>query len=62
MKRTHTELASFLFRECSFPTGAFLMTGTCIVPPNDFTLNVGDVVSIHIDHIGTLTNTIGKKK
>ncbi len=62
MKRTHTELASFLFRECSFPTGAFLMTGTCLVPPNDFTLNTGDVVSIHIDHIGTLTNIIGEKK
>jgi len=62
MKRTHTELASFLFRESSFPTGCFLMTGTCIVPPNDFTLEVNDAVSIHIDHIGTLTNTIGKKK
>jgi 2-dehydro-3-deoxy-D-arabinonate dehydratase len=62
MKRTHTELAGFLFRECSFPAGCFLMTGTCIVPPNDFTLDTGDVVSIHIDHIGTLTNTIGKKK
>lgn len=62
MKRTHTELAGFLFRECSFPTGCFLMTGTCLVPPNDFTLESGDVVSIHIDHIGTLTNTIGKRK
>lgn len=62
MKRTHTELASFLYRESSFPTGCFLMTGTCLVPPNDFTLAADDVVSIHIDHIGTLTNTVGVKK
>jgi 2-dehydro-3-deoxy-D-arabinonate dehydratase len=61
MKRSHTELASFLFRECSFPTGCFLMTGTCIVPPNDFTLAVNDVVSIQIGHIGTLVNTVGIK-
>ncbi len=61
MKRTHTELAGFLFRECSFPTGCFLMTGTCLVPPNDFTLNTGDVVTIHIDGIGSLTNTVGTK-
>ena len=58
MKRQHTELVSFLFRECSFPNGCYLMTGTGIVPPDDFTLAVGDVVSITIDGIGTLTNTV----
>lgn len=58
MKRSLTELAGFLFRECEFPNGVFLMTGTCLVPPNDFTLNEGDVVEISIDGIGTLTNTI----
>lgn len=58
MKRKHTELAAFLFRESSFPSGCFLMTGTCIVPGNDFTLQSGDVVSITIDHIGTLVNTV----
>ena len=61
MKRTHRELASYLFRECEFPHGCFLMTGTCLVPPPDFTLAVGDVVNISIDGIGTLTNTIGKR-
>jgi 2-dehydro-3-deoxy-D-arabinonate dehydratase len=58
MKRSLTELAGFLFRECDFPNGVFLMTGTCLVPPNDFTLHAGDVVEISIDGIGTLINTI----
>ena len=59
MKRSLTELAGYLFRECDFPNGVFLMTGTCLVPPNDFTLNEGDIVTISIDGIGTLVNTIG---
>ena len=59
MKRQHTELVSFLFRECSFPNGCYLMTGTGIVPPDDFSLATGDVISITIDGIGTLTNTVG---
>lgn len=59
MKRSHDELASWLFRECSFPHGCFLMTGTCLVPPNDFTLRPGDRVDITIGGIGTLTNTVG---
>ena len=58
MKRQHTELVAFLYRECSFPFGCFLMTGTGIVPPNSFTLNSGDVVTITIENIGTLINTI----
>lgn len=58
MKRGHDELASWLFRETTFPSGCFLMTGTCLVPPNDFTLMPGDRVDITIDSIGTLTNTV----
>ncbi len=58
MKRKHAELASWLFRECDFPSGCFLMTGTCLVPPSDFTLAVGDLVNITIDGIGTLINRI----
>ncbi|MBC7850097.1 MAG: fumarylacetoacetate hydrolase family protein [Chitinophagaceae bacterium] len=58
MKRRHDELVGFLYRECSFPTGCFLMTGTGIVPANDFTLASGDVITITIDHIGTLVNTV----
>jgi len=61
MKRTFPELAGFLYRECNFPNGSFLMTGTCLVPGNDFTLQENDVVSISIDHIGTLINTISYK-
>lgn len=58
MKRQHTELVSFLYRECSFPNGCFLMTGTGIVPPDDFTLRSGDEISITIGGIGTLTNVV----
>lgn len=59
MKRKHKELVEFLFRECKFPNGCFLMTGTGIIPPDDFTLKVGDEVRIAIDHIGTLINFVG---
>lgn len=59
MKRQHTELVSFLFRECSFANGCYLMTGTGIVPPDSFTLRSGDEISISIEGIGTLTNVVG---
>jgi len=58
MKRKPEELVSFVLRECSFPHGCMIMTGTGIVPPNDFTLQSGDVIDISIEHIGTLTNTV----
>ena len=58
MKRKHTELVEYLFREQTFPKGVFLMTGTGIVPGNDFTLQAGDVVSITIEGIGTLVNEV----
>lgn len=45
-------------RECSFPCGALLMTGTGIVPGSDFTLYSGDEVRITIDPIGTLVNVV----
>ncbi|MEQ1587696.1 MAG: fumarylacetoacetate hydrolase family protein [Cyclobacteriaceae bacterium] len=59
MKRTLPELASWLYKSCKFSVGSFLMTGTGIVPPNDFTLQEGDEVIINIEGIGTLTNTVG---
>ncbi|MEO6720113.1 MAG: fumarylacetoacetate hydrolase family protein [Ferruginibacter sp.] len=62
MKRSLNELADWLYREMDFKYGSFLMTGTCVVPPNDFTLNENDVVNISIDDIGTLTNIIALKK
>ncbi|WP_425236864.1 fumarylacetoacetate hydrolase family protein [Ulvibacterium sp.] len=60
MKRKHLELVDFLFRECDFPKGCFLMTGTGIIPPDEFTLLVGDEIRISIDHIGTLVNFVGQ--
>lgn len=61
MKRSLTELAAWLYKEMDFSSGAFLMTGTCVVPPNDFTLQAGDIVNITIEGIGTLTNTVAVK-
>ncbi len=58
MKRQHTELVDYLFRECSFPQGCYLMTGTGIIPPNDFSLRSGDEIRISIEHIGTLVNRV----
>ncbi|HYE71917.1 MAG TPA: fumarylacetoacetate hydrolase family protein, partial [Blastocatellia bacterium] len=58
LKRTPTELVEFLFRDNSFPTGCFLLTGTGIVPPDEFTLLSGDEIRITIDSIGTLVNFV----
>lgn len=58
MKRTPEELVSFVYRECSFPYGSLIMTGTGIVPGSDFTLESGDEIKITIDQIGTLINTV----
>ena len=56
--RKFEDLVSFLYRECSFPHGSLLMTGTGIVPDNDFTLQKDDVIQITVDPIGTLINTV----
>ena len=58
IKRSFEELVSFVFRECSFPHGCLIMTGTGIVPGHDFTLKSGDEINISIDNIGTLSNTV----
>jgi len=58
MKRKPEELVSFVFRECSFPFGCLIMTGTGIVPGNEFTLKSGDEIRIAIDHIGELVNVV----
>jgi 2-dehydro-3-deoxy-D-arabinonate dehydratase len=58
IKRSFNELVEYLFRECEFNNGVFLMTGTGIVPPHDFTLQVNDCIEIEIDNIGILINTV----
>ncbi|HRJ40388.1 MAG: fumarylacetoacetate hydrolase family protein [Caldilineaceae bacterium] len=58
MKRTFPDLAAWLYRELAFPHGAFLMTGTGVVPPDDFTLHSGDVVRVTIGGMG-LENSVG---
>lgn len=58
MKRSVEELVSFVYRECTFPYGCLIMTGTGIVPGNDFTLQSGDEIRITIDYIGTLVNLV----
>ncbi len=58
MKRSFAALTSFIYRESSFPYGCMIMTGTGIVPGNDFTLQSGDEISIAIDGIGELVNKV----
>lgn len=58
MARSFEDLVTYLHRHNTFPAGAFLMTGTGIVPPSGFTLEDGDVVSITIDGIGTLQQPV----
>ena len=62
MKRGFQELVDYLYRECSFEQGCFLMTGTGLVPADDFTLEPGDQVAISIEGIGTLENHIGYRQ
>lgn len=58
MARSFADLIQWLGRDNSFPHGAFLLTGTGIVPQRDFTLQPGDLVAVSIEGIGTLTNPI----
>lgn len=58
LKREPKQLAEYLFRDQTFPHGVFLMTGTGIVPGDDFTLVSGDVIRITIGGIGTLENYV----
>jgi 2-dehydro-3-deoxy-D-arabinonate dehydratase len=58
MKRSGEELVRYLFRDNVHPHGCLLMTGTGIVPPDEFSLQAGDAIDISIDGIGTLANTV----
>jgi len=58
IKRRFSELIDYLWRSQHFPNGAVLLTGTGIVPQDDFTLAPGDVVRINISGIGSIENTV----
>ena len=58
IRRSFAELVEYLFRSQSFPHGAMLLTGTGIVPPDDFTLRAGDVIRIGISGVGWLENPV----
>lgn len=58
MNRDLADLAAYVGRHSQFPYGAVLLTGTGIVPGDDFTLNDGDVVTVDIDGIGSLVNPV----
>ena len=58
IKRSFSELLDYLGRSQSFPHGAMLLTGTGVVPSDDFTLEANDKVSITISGIGTLENPV----
>ncbi len=58
IKRTFGELAGWLARSQEFPDGAILLTGTGVVPPNDFTLAAGDRITLHVSGIGQLSNDV----
>ena len=56
--RSFADLIGYLGRDNLFPDGVVLLTGTGIVPPDDFTLLAGDEVAISIEGIGTLRNPV----
>jgi 2-dehydro-3-deoxy-D-arabinonate dehydratase len=58
MKRTFPELVDWLTRALDFPAGVVLLTGTGLVPGSDVTLAAGDVVTVSVDGVGTLTNPV----
>ena len=58
LKRDPVTLVEYLFRDNHFPHGVFLMTGTGIVPHDDFTLAEGDLIRIRIDGLGELANPV----
>jgi 2-dehydro-3-deoxy-D-arabinonate dehydratase len=60
MRRDPRELVEYLYRETSFPTGCVLLTGTGVVPPDEFSLQPGDEIRIDVPPIGTLTNYVAR--
>jgi 2-dehydro-3-deoxy-D-arabinonate dehydratase len=59
MKRKLSELVEFLTCELDFPQGVFLMTGTCLVPGGDFSLQPNDDVIIHVGKLKIKNQVLG---
>jgi 2-dehydro-3-deoxy-D-arabinonate dehydratase len=60
MRRSFSELVEWLLRDNPVPPGSVLLTGTGLVPPDDFTLLPGHFVEIHVPEIGTLVNPVAR--
>lgn len=58
MVRTCEELVSYYERHNAVPELAVLLTGTSLVPPDEFTLQADDAVRITIENVGTLENDV----
>jgi 2-dehydro-3-deoxy-D-arabinonate dehydratase len=58
MRRTFDELVDWLLRDNPVLPGSVLLTGTGLVPPDDFTLEPGHTVEITVPEIGTLRNPV----
>ncbi len=58
IKRPLPSLAAWLYRDNAFPSGAYLMTGTGVVPPDSFTLQRADEIRITLAPVGTLVNHV----
>ena len=58
MKRSCEELVEFLVRDNPVPPGSVLLTGTGLVPPDDFTLEPGHIVEIEVPGVGILSNPV----
>lgn len=57
LKRSLEEIASWLTRELTFERGVFLMTGTCLVPADEFSLQEGDRVRVEVGEL-VLDNSV----
>ena len=62
LKRRYGELVEYLARDNVLFDGTVLLTGTCIVPPNDFTLQIGDRIEIEVPEIGVLVNNVNGRQ
>lgn len=58
IRRQPAELVEYLGRSYAFPDGVVLLTGAGVVPPDAFTLQAGDKVTVAIDTVGVLENSV----